>query len=96
MLENAIPKAIEKVTEKEPDSVVVHRRPQNVNQSNDYIHQDRDDSMKLIVNGVPESGDSNKARIDIDFTEIDGVLNHIGLKADGNVVCFRRLGKSMS
>ena len=52
--------------------------------------------MKLIVTGVPESGDSTNSRIDNDFTEIDGFLNHIGLKADGNVVSFRRLGKSMS
>ena len=52
--------------------------------------------MKLIVTGVPESGDSTNSRIDNDFTEIDSILNHIGLKADGNVVSFRRLGKSMS
>ena len=52
--------------------------------------------MKLIVTGVPESGDSTNGRIDNDFTEIDGILNHNGLKADGNVVSFRRLGKSMS
>ena len=53
--------------------------------------------MKLIVTGVPESGDSTNGRIDSDFKEeIYGILNHIGLKDDGNVVSFRRLGKSMS
>ena len=53
--------------------------------------------MKLIVTGVRESGDSTHGRIDNDFTEeIYGILNHIGLEADGNVVSFRRLGKSMS
>ena len=96
VLENAIPKAIEKVAEMEPDSGAVHRYPLNVIESNDNIHRDRDDSMKFIVTGVPESGDSTNSRIDNDFTEIDGILNHIGLKADGTVVFFRRLGKSMS
>ena len=95
MLDNAIPKAIEKVAELEPDSVAAHRRS-NVNQSNVNIHRDRDDSMKLIVTDVPESGDLTHGRIDNDFTEIDGILNHTGLEADGNVVSFRRLGKSTS
>ena len=60
VLENAIPKAIEKVAEMEPDSGAVHRHPLNIIESNDNIHRDRDDSMKLIVTGVPESGDSTK------------------------------------
>ena len=80
----------------EPDSVAVHRRSPNVNQSNVNIHRDRDDSMKLTVTGVTESGGPTNVRIDNDFTEIDGILNHIGLKNDGNVVSFRRLGISMS
>ena len=65
-------------------------------ESNDNIHRDRDDSMKLIVTGIPESGDSTNSRFENDFTELNGILNHIGFKADGNVVSFRRLGKSMS
>ena len=96
VLETAIPNVIEKVAEKEHDSVAIHRRPLNVNESNDNIRGERDDSMKLIVTGVPESGDSTNSRTDNDFTEIDGILNHIGIKADGNVVSFRRLGKSRS
>ena len=52
--------------------------------------------MKLIVTGVPECGDSTNGRIDNDSTEIDAILNHIGLIADGNVVSVRRLSKSMS
>ena len=96
VLENAIPKVIEKVAEKEYDSVAIQRCPLKINESNDNIRRERDDSMKLIVTGVPESGDSTNSRIDNDFTEIDGVLNHIGLNTDGNVVSFRRLGKSRS
>ena len=55
-----------------------------------------DDSMKPTVSVVPGSGDSITGRMDKDFTELDVNLNHIGLKADSNVVCFRRLGKSNS
>ena len=54
VLENAISKVI---AEKEHDSIAIHRRPLNVNESNENIHGERDDSMKLIVAGVPESGD---------------------------------------
>ena len=84
MLENAI--AIEKVAEMKPNSVAVQRRQLNVNQKHDNIHRDKNDSMKLIVTVVPESGSSTNGRIDNDFAEIDGILNHIGLKADGKVV----------
>ena len=96
VLEKATPKAIEEVTEMEPDSGAVHRHPLNFIESNDNIHRDRDNSLKFIVTGVPESGDSTNSWIDNDFTDIDGILNHIELKADSNVVSLRRLGKSMS
>ena len=52
--------------------------------------------MKIIVAAVPETGDSYNSRIENDLTEIDGVLNHIGLKIEVNVVSFIRLGKSTS
>ena len=52
--------------------------------------------MKLTVSVVPGRGDSITHRMDKDFTELDGNLNHIGLKADSNVVSFRCLGKSNS
>ena len=56
----------------------------------------KDDSMKLTVSVVPGCGDSITRRMDKDFTELDDNLNHIGLKADSNVVSFRWLGKSNS
>ena len=78
MLENAISRAIENVAEMETYSVAVHRSPLNVNQNNGIIHRYRDNSMKIIVTGVPENGDSTNARIDIDFTKIDSIFNRMG------------------
>ena len=96
VLKNSVSKAIEKVAEMERVSAAVHRHQLHLNQSNESIYRDRDDSRKLIVTGVPETGDSINDRIDNDFTELDGILNQIGPKADDNVNSFRRLGKSMS
>ena len=79
VLENAIPKAIEKVAKMEPSSVAAHRSPLNVNQSNGNIHRYRVNSMKLIVTGVPKSGDSTNGPIANDFREMDGILNKIRL-----------------
>ena len=63
VLNNVIPKAVEKVAEMGPISVALHRSPLSVNQGNDNIHRDRDDSMTLIVTNVNESGDSTNGRI---------------------------------
>ena len=54
----------------------------------------KDDSMKLTVPVVPGSGDSITGQVD--YTELDVNLKHIGLKADSNVVSFRWLGESNS
>ena len=60
------------------------------------IHWYRDNSMKFIVTAIPESGESTNGRIDDYIAKIDDILDRIGSKVDGNVVSFRRLGKSMS
>ena len=96
VLENEKPKTIERVAELKPNSVALIQSPPNVKQINDKNRRVEDDSMMLIVAAVPETGDSLNGRIENYFTNIDGVLNHIGLKADVNVVYFRRLGKSTS
>ena len=96
LLKNAISKAYEEVVEMEPDFVAVPRLLHKRSPKHCRLSSSRRPQSETFNTNVPESRDSINGRIDNDFTEVVGILNNIGLKADAINVSFRRLGKSMS
>lgn len=55
----------------------------------------KDNCLQFIIQGLPESESSYMKQLDTDSENIETMLNHIGVKSEGNITSIRRLGKSL-